>query len=135
MTDRYALDSNVLIYLHEKDAGSQKRIIAQRLVVDNPVISPQVVSEYLNVCRKRLAMDKAEAMDALMQWFPYAFLTDFSQGVYQHAQKLIKRYQFQLFDGVIVAYALSAECNTLYSEDMQHNLLVEKSLRIINPFV
>lgn len=135
MNDRYALDSNILIYLHEKDAGSHKRIVAQRLVVNNPVISPQVVSEYLNVCRKRLSMDKSEAMDALMQWFPYTRLTDFSQGIYQHAQKLIKRYQFQLFDGIIVAYALSADCNTLYSEDMQHNLLVEKKLSVINPFL
>lgn len=78
MTERYALDSNILIYLHEKDGGSHKRSVAQRLVVDNPVISPQVVSEYLNVCRKRLLMDKMEAMDALTQWFPYAQLTDFS---------------------------------------------------------
>lgn len=52
--DSYALDSNILIYLHEKDANFHKRIVAQELVADNPVISPQVVSEYLNVCRKRL---------------------------------------------------------------------------------
>lgn len=135
MTDRYALDSNILIYLHEKDAGSHKRIVAQRLVVDTPIVSPQVVSEYLNVCQRRLSMDKLESIDALMQWLPYSLLTGFSQEVYQHAQKLIKRYQFQLFDAVVVAYALSADCSLLYSEDMQHNMLVEKRLRIINPFL
>ncbi|SKB29597.1 Predicted nucleic acid-binding protein, contains PIN domain [Parapedobacter luteus] len=135
MTNRYALDSNILIYLHEKDAGSHKRIVAQRLVVDTPIVSPQVVSEYLNVCQRRLSMDKLESIDALMQWLPYSLLTGFSQEVYQHTQKLIKRYQFQLFDAVVVAYALSADCSLLYSEDMQHNMLVEKRLRIINPFL
>lgn len=30
---------------------------------------------------------------------------------------------------------LEAGCTTLYSEDMQNGLLIEKSLRIVNPFV
>ena len=135
MTDLCALDSNILIYLHEKAVDSHKRIVAQHLVVDNPVISPQVVSEYLNVCRKRLGMDKVEAIDALMKWLPYTVLTEFNREVYEHAQKLIKRYQFQLFDAIVVAYAVKADCGILYSEDMQHNLLVEKKLRIVNPFI
>lgn len=135
MTDSFALGSNVLIYLHEQDADSSKRIVAQQLVADNPVISPQVISEYLNVCRKRLGMDKANAVDALLQWLPYAVLSDFSADIYEHAKKLIKRYQFQLFDAIIVAYALASHCTILYSEDMHHNLLVEKRLRIINPFI
>ena len=135
MNDPFALDSNILIYLHEKDSASSKRIIAQHLVTENPIISPQVVSEYLNVCRKRLLMDKFASLDALMKWLPYTCLTDFSHDVYTQAQKLIKRYQFQLFDGVVVAYALKSNCKVLYSEDMQHNLLVEKCLRIVNPFI
>ncbi|MGB3590011.1 MAG: hypothetical protein WBA23_25925 [Tunicatimonas sp.] len=38
------------------------------------------------------------------------------------------------FDSIIVAEALEADCTALYSEDMQHNLLVEKQLRILDPF-
>jgi predicted nucleic acid-binding protein len=53
----------------------------------------------------------------------------------KHAQKLIDRYDFQIFDAIIVASALEAGCEVLYSEDFQHNLLVENQLRILNPFV
>ena len=39
------------------------------------------------------------------------------------------------WDSLIVATALSSECSILYSEDMQHNQLIENKLRIINPFI
>jgi len=48
---------------------------------------------------------------------------------------LIQRYDFSLFDSIIVASALEAECDILYSEDMQHGLRVEDRLTILNPFI
>jgi predicted nucleic acid-binding protein len=43
-------------------------------------------------------------------------------------------YDFQLFDGIIVASALEANCDVLYSEDMQHGQIIEVSMKIINPY-
>jgi len=51
------------------------------------------------------------------------------------AAELVKKYHFQLFDAVIVAASKENDCAVLYSEDMQHGLVVEKSLTIINPFL
>jgi predicted nucleic acid-binding protein len=51
------------------------------------------------------------------------------------AKQIIWRYDFQLFDSIIVASALEAGCETLYSEDMQHNMMVEGRLKIVNPFL
>ncbi len=53
MNETIALDTNVLIYLHD-GSGSNKRIIAQGLLADNPYIPSQVVSEYLNTTRRLL---------------------------------------------------------------------------------
>jgi predicted nucleic acid-binding protein len=39
-----------------------------------------------------------------------------------------------IFDGLIVASALSLGCRRLWPEDMQHGLLVEGTLRIENPY-
>jgi predicted nucleic acid-binding protein len=33
------------------------------------------------------------------------------------ARRLIDRYDFQMFDGIVVALTLEAKCNILYSED------------------
>ncbi|OQW99615.1 MAG: twitching motility protein PilT, partial [Thiothrix lacustris] len=45
------------------------------------------------------------------------------------------RYKFSYYDSIIVSSALLSGCQVLYSEDMQHSLLVENQLTIIDPFV
>ena len=46
-----------------------------------------------------------------------------------------ERYGLSVYDAMIVASALLAECDILYSEDMQDGLLIDQRLRIRNPFV
>jgi len=41
----------------------------------------------------------------------------------------------QVFDAIIVASALETGCNILYSEDMQHNMKIDRKLSIVNPFL
>jgi predicted nucleic acid-binding protein len=50
------------------------------------------------------------------------------------AQNLVSKYDFQIFDGIIVAAALEAKCDILYSEDMQNGQIIEDILKIENPF-
>jgi predicted nucleic acid-binding protein len=49
----------------------------------------------------------------------------------RHAQ----RHGFSIFDALVVAAALQAGCSTLWSEDMQHGLMIDRRLRILNPFL
>lgn len=50
------------------------------------------------------------------------------------ALELMKKYHLQWFDSLVIATALSAQCTTLYSEDMQDGLMIEGQLTINNPF-
>ena len=54
---------------------------------------------------------------------------------YLKAIALVTKYDFQIFDSIIVASAPEAGCNTLYSEDMHNGLVVENQLTIRNPFI
>ena len=47
---------------------------------------------------------------------------------------LADRYGFSLYDGTIVAAAIHAGCDRLWSEDMQHGMMLDEGLRIVNPF-
>ena len=51
------------------------------------------------------------------------------------AHYIISKYDFQIFDGIIIAAALEAKCDILYSEDMQNGQIIENMLKIINPFI
>lgn len=49
------------------------------------------------------------------------------------ASELREKYSLSYWDSLIVASALTADCEILYSEDMQDGLRVEQRLDIVNP--
>jgi predicted nucleic acid-binding protein len=46
----------------------------------------------------------------------------------------MERYEFSFYDSVIVASALRAENDMLYTEDLQHGQVIEQQLKVVNPF-
>lgn len=129
-----ALDTNVLIYLHD-DSNPLKRAISKNLLSDNPRIPSQVVSEYLNVSRRLLGLSKEELLIQSSGLFSGCNIIPTLPNTLLFAAGLVKKHQFQLFDAIIVASAIDGNCTILYSEDMHHRLVVNKSLTIINPFL
>ncbi|MCL1836633.1 MAG: PIN domain-containing protein [Treponema sp.] len=130
---KIALDSNILIYNHSLD-HEKKRLIAIGFFNEMPVVSSQVISEYLNVMRKKFKVEKNELMQICSSWLEKCTVQPVVSSTIKHAQNLVAKYDFQLFDGIVVAAALEANCDILYSEDMHDGLVVEKTLTIINPF-
>jgi predicted nucleic acid-binding protein len=48
---------------------------------------------------------------------------------------LAERYRLSVYDAMIAAAALLAECETLFSEDLQNGLVINGRLRVVNPFI
>jgi predicted nucleic acid-binding protein len=125
-------DSNVILYLASSDGAKVSRV--EELLAERGSISVQVLNECANVLRRKHNM----LWPALR-----AFLLELREGldvlpvmidIHEAGLRLAQRYGFAVYDAMIVAAALSAECDTLWSEDMQDGLIVEKRLRIANPF-
>jgi predicted nucleic acid-binding protein len=131
---KISLDTNVLIYNHGID-GDAKQLIADSLLDNVPVISTQVISEYLNIIKKISKMNKSDLLRMCAEWLEDCKIQPVSLSTIKLAYHLVQKYDFQLFDSIIVASALEAECDILYSEDMHHGLIVEDKLKILNPFV
>ena len=136
MTKKLSLDTNILIYSHFLDS-KEKQTISRELLSTYPFVSAQVISEYLNVMKRLLksTATKEEIMDLCSEWMLMCTVQPIHISTLQSAKRLITRYNFQIFDSIIVASALEAGCEALYSEDMQHNLQIDKQLTIINPFI
>jgi predicted nucleic acid-binding protein len=131
---KISLDTNVLIYNHGID-GDAKQLIADSLFNNVPIISTQVISEYLNVIKRISKMSKSDLLRICAEWLEDCQIQPVSLSTIKLAHHLVQKYDFQLFDSIIVASALEAECDILYSEDLHHGLLVENKLTILNPFV
>jgi len=112
-----------------------KREIAKNLLADNPHISSQVISECLNTTRRLLDLPKDELLIQASGLFSSCVILPVLPHTLLFASELVKQYKFQLFDAIIIAAAIEGHCDTLYSEDMHHGLIVDKTLTILNPFL
>jgi predicted nucleic acid-binding protein len=45
-----------------------------------------------------------------------------------------ERYRLSIYDSMIVAAALHAGCDRLWSEDLRHSLVLDGRLEVANPF-
>lgn len=127
------VDTNVILYLLSDDVSKKAR--SKQILSDRPVISLQVANEFTNVCIKKLKLTQDALTLSLKVIEKYAVFVPFGLSTIHQAIVLQTRYKLQYYDSLIVATALENDCDILYSEDMQHGLVVDNRLKIINPFV
>ena len=131
---KIALDTNILIYSHDK-TDMRKQNIARTLLGLTPSISTQTISEYINVLRQKTKIPKEELIDLCMENLNDCHIHAVNIATLKIAKQIIQRYELQIFDSIIVASALEANCEILYSEDMHHELEINRYLKILNPFL
>ncbi|MDR1228345.1 MAG: PIN domain-containing protein [Azoarcus sp.] len=125
-------DSNVPLYIVSDD--KKKAAMAEAIVRAHAFVSVQVLNEIANVLhlKRKFPWGKIEPFLRLIRSLcPVEPLTVESHEI---ARRIADRYKLQFYDSLIAASALRAGCDTLYSEDMQHGLLLEGQLRIVDPF-
>jgi predicted nucleic acid-binding protein len=54
--------------------------------------------------------------------------------IHETGLRLADRYGLCIYDAMIAASALNAECDTLWSEDMQDWIILDGRLRVANAF-
>lgn len=134
------LDSNVLIYALDS-AFPEKQTTVQALLNTalnerSGLISFQVVQDTLNTISRKFKTrvtpdDTAALLESILLPLLRVLL---SPALHRDALRVAQRYQLGFYDSLIVASTLSARCDRLFCEDLQHGQNVE-GLRIVNPFV
>ncbi len=132
MIDRVFFDSNVLLYMLSEDRAKANH--AEILLAGGGTISVQVLNELTLAGRRKFGLDWVGIDQFLMLVRAQCVIRPMTEDTYDLGRKLAERYQLPVYDAMIVAAALLADADTLYSEDMHDGLLVEDRLRIRNPF-
>jgi predicted nucleic acid-binding protein len=132
MTDRVFADTNIVIYAQGADANKAQPAIA--ILEASPVISTQVVTETISALNRKYGFTLKEAHEVAASLLDLCEVVPVTADTIREAIRLSARYQFSHWDSIIVAAASIANCKTLFSEDLQHNQLIEDHLKIVNPF-
>ncbi len=125
-------DTNVLLYLLSPDP--RRADIAEHLVSLGGTISVQVLNEFTQVARRKFKMSASDVVTVLSTLRRTLKVEPLIEATHDHSVALSVKYSLSVYDAMIIASSLSCGATTLYSEDMQSGLLVEKQLRIENPF-
>jgi predicted nucleic acid-binding protein len=104
------------------------------LVGEGGIISVQVLNEITNVARRKMGMSWTEThafLSLVRSLLPVEPLTI---DVHETGLALAERYGISVYDAMIAASALLADCDTLWTEDMQDGMTLDDRVRITNPF-
>lgn len=126
------LDTNVLIYAF---GAGEKAERARCLLDEGGIISVQCLNEFVNVSRRKLGMSWREVHASLESLAVLlGDVRSLDPDTHDQAVLLAERYNVTIYDALILAAALTPNCDVVYSEDLQHGQVFEKRLRVVNPF-
>lgn len=126
-------DTNVVVYAFAKDDA--KIAVAEDILENQPTISVQVISEFLNVCRIKLGMDVQTRHKLARELIAGCNVVALEPRVVEKAMEVEAQGQISYWDALIVAAALLSGCDTLYTEDLEHGRTFDGQLTVVNPFV
>ncbi len=131
--DKCFFDTNVLLYLLSENAEKADR--AETIVAVGGTISVQVLNEFAAVARRKLSLSHSEIREVLDPIRTLCRVEPLTPHTHDLAMQMAERYRVSIYDALIIAAALLADCTTLYSEDLQDRQVFADTLRIHNPFV
>ena len=126
-------DTSVLLYLLSTDAAKADRV--EELLAARGTISVQVLNEFAAVSLRKLRMPLPEVKEILDTVRAVCDVVPLTVETHDRALAIVARYGFSLYDSLLIAAALIAGSKRLYSEDLQHGQVIDRQLRVVNPFV
>ena len=130
--DRF-FDTSVLFYLLSNDTHKADRV--EQLLAEQGAISVQVLNEFAAVAMRKLRMPLSAVREILDTVRAVCTTEPITVATHERGLALYERYKFALFDSLIIASALIVGAEVLYSEDLQHGQVIDRQLRIVNPFL
>ncbi len=133
MSGKAFLDTNVLIYAVTQNDPRTAR--AEELLASGGMLSVQILNEFTAVAWRKLQMpwaEVAEAVEAFLVLCPTPVPVTLE--IHEAARAIAERNGFHIYDALVVAAALEAGCEVLYSEDFQDGQVIEGQITVRNPF-
>jgi predicted nucleic acid-binding protein len=140
MSGRFFLDTNIFVYSFDQSAAAKSKraaqLIREALTTQKGVISYQVVQEFFNVALRRFSqpMQAADAELYLSTVFRPLLGVHSSPALFAEALHLQAQSGLSWYDSLIVAAAIQARCDLLFTEDLQHDQRFG-ALQVRNPFL
>jgi predicted nucleic acid-binding protein len=139
MPDKYFVDTNVLLYAHDRSAGLKheraRQLVEQLWDSRQGVLSTQVLQELCINLRRKIArpLPVEEIRRIIQDYLSWEIVINDSASVLQ-ALEIELRYQTSFWDALILQAAESSGAAILYSEDLAARQKYG-AVQVINPLL
>jgi predicted nucleic acid-binding protein len=138
MSDKFFVDTNILVYAHDPAAGHKHQqaqsIIEQLWNSSNGVLSTQVLQELCVTLRRKISPPLAveETRRLIEDYLKWEVIVNTAESVVQ-ALDIEIRYGISFWDALVIHSAERSGAEVLYSEDLGSGQTYG-SVRLVNPF-
>lgn len=138
MSDRYFVDTNVLMYAHDSAAGEKHqraKVLVEKLWETRAgVVSTQVLQELaVNLRRKaKKPLDAKATREVVSDYLTWQVVVNGGYSILE-ALDLEAKYQISFWDALILEAAQVSGAEVLYSEDLSDGQAYG-AVRVVNPF-
>jgi len=130
------IDTNIWLYALVETDDTTKSVIARTLIRESEaVVSVQVINEVCVNLLRHANFNEMQITQLIKSFYDKCRVAELTESDLLMASRLRQQYSLSFWDSTIVAAVLNADLPVLYSEDMQHGLIIEGKLQIRNPFI
>jgi predicted nucleic acid-binding protein len=139
MTDKVFVDTNILVYAHDLDAGDKHGlaadIVSELWESQTGVLSTQVLQEFYITLTRKVSppLSKLEARKLVQKYSNWHIVLN-DPSMISQASEIEENYHISFWDALIVSAAYSQNVPTILTEDLNHGQIIE-GISIENPFV
>jgi predicted nucleic acid-binding protein len=139
MSDKYFVDTNILVYAHDRSAGVKHQraqmLLEQLWDSGQGVLSTQVLQELCINLRRKVSdpLPMEEVRLLISDYATWEVITNTPESVLQ-ALDIEMRYKTSFWDALILQAAESAGATILYSEDLATGQRYG-AIQIVNPLI
>jgi len=137
MSDRFFVDTNILMYAHDKASGAKheraKALVEELWRNRTGVVSTQVLQELSVNLRKKVGrpLDAKATREIISDYLTWHVVVNGGESILE-ALDLEARFQISFWDALVVQAAHASGAEVLYSEDLSEGQTYG-TVRVINP--
>ena len=133
---RFSLDTNILVYAVDRDAGERhrrSREIMGRAARYDCVLAVQALAEFFHATTRKNLLEPQRASAFVRSWLDVFRMTSADDSALADAIDAVEEHRMSFWDAMLWAAVRQAGCSAILSEDMQHGRRLG-GVEFVNPF-
>jgi predicted nucleic acid-binding protein len=135
MSGKCFVDTNILFYAHDRQAGPKhhraKQLLIELIDTDAGVVSIQVLQEFCVNLRRKGRLAAGETRRVIEDFLDWEIIVNTTESVLG-ALEIESQHGVSFWDALIIYAAQAAGADILYSEDLGDGQMFG-SVRVVNP--